>query len=189
MKKYICLLALCLFIPANTAISEECPICQAQIQTQVQCCEVLDTIRKERHSMYNALNLTEEQVKCVLAIEKKVEFELDSLFLNLCMEHGKLEQLKCEKAERSVISAQKEKVKCIENEIDRITKACDKEFEATLSCDQLAKYHMLKKLEKNDLKALAKPKKVNPDVRIFGQKPAPRHVKPCRKPKIFSHVE
>lgn len=135
--------------------------------------QLIDRIKKQRDTIYNALNLTQEQVKCKNEIEKNRYIELEPALQKLCLEIKQLKDLKARCADKKTICEHEKKLNCTRKEIQHISAKYDKQFMAILTNDQRSKYSMIRKLKRNDLKKLRKIQEKGrkpSDLRPFGEK-------------------
>lgn len=135
--------------------------------------QLMDRIKKQRDTIYNALNLTQEQVKCKNEIEKKRYIELEPALQKLCVQIKQLKDLKARCADRTTICRQEKELNCTRKEIQQISAKYDRELMKILTQDQRSKYSMIRKLKRSDLKKLRKIQEKGrkpSDLRPFGEK-------------------
>lgn len=135
--------------------------------------QLMDRIKKQRDTIYNALNLTQEQVKCKNEIEKKRYIELEPALQKLCLEIKQLKDLKARCADKKTICKQERALDCTRREIQQISAKYDRELMKILTQDQRSKYSMIRKLKRCDLKKLRKIQEKGrkpSDLRPFGEK-------------------
>ena len=133
--------------------------------------QYIKKIQSERAIVYNALNLTDEQLKVREDMFKENSCLYDEKFKNLMDESYKLKALKCANACEFEIAKQRKIVKNIKKDINKLIKKENKIFEKCLTGEQKAKYSMIKKLERKDFRKVCKEKdyrKANPKLRPFG---------------------
>lgn len=125
----------------------------------------------ERATVYNALNLTDEQIQlkeCLIQENSPLyEQKFDELMKASC----KLQALEDANASAAEINSQKRIIKKTKKDIEKIVKKENKTFKKSLTSLQRSKYNMIKKLEKNDYKEAQHRKdyyKSNPQLRPFG---------------------
>lgn len=134
-------------------------------------------LQRERAVVYNALDLTDEQIKTkedCTALNAQV---YETKFNELIKESYTLKALTLANLDSSEINQQKKTVKNLKREIDKIFTEEDKTFKKCLTREQRSKYSMIKKLERKDYKASKHQKdyyKSNPRMRQFG------NPKPCQ---------
>ena len=125
----------------------------------------------EYYSVNNALNLTDcqtEERKNIILNNSKI---LNHYLKKLEKESYTLEAFKKANAPHLEIKQQKKWIKTLQKQIDKIIKLQDKCIRQTLNKNQRAKYSMIRKLEKKEIKNLYKVKnyrKTNPELRYFG---------------------
>ena len=134
--------------------------------------KLIEKIKLQRDSIYNALNLTPAQIKCKNEIEKKRFEALESELKKFCLVKKKLKRAeeKCNKLE--IANAEKE-LKPIRKCIRKISSEYDKQFMEILNSEQKAKYRMIRRLKRNDLKKQHKIQKNGQkpsDLKPFGEK-------------------
>ncbi len=133
-------------------------------------------IQKNRALVYNALDLSDEQVKSIEECAVKYTPVYETKFNELIKESYTLKALIAANMESGEIKQQKKIVKNIRKDIENIFKEEDKAFKKCLTREQRSKYSMIKKLERKDFKEAKHPKdyyKSNPRMRPFG------NPKPC----------
>lgn len=202
MKKVLFILSLCLIgntmpVLAQDADNTPCEVSIIEEQQYDYASQLIEKIKLQRDSIYNALNLTPSQIKCKNEIEKKRFEALAPELKKFCLAKKKLKnaQEKCDKA--GIARAEKE-LKPIRKCIQRISSEYDKQFMEILNNEQKAKYRMIRKLKRNDLKKLNKvqQKGAKPsDLRPFGEKisqPAymeQQHNKTCLWHKMINKMK
>lgn len=203
MKKVLLILALCvavctLPVQAKEADSENTP-CEITIIEEQQydyASQLLQKIKMQRDSIYNTLNLTPSQIKCKNEIEKKRYEDLEPELHKFCLANKKL-RLAIAKSDKAAINEAEKELKSIRKCIQKISSEHDEEFMKILNQDQRAKYRMIRKLKRNDLKKLQKIQKNGEkpsDVKPFGEKisqPAyaeQRHDETCLWHKMLNKV-
>ncbi len=177
MKRVLFLLGLCILTTAVPVFAEDeqntpCEVSIIEEQQYDYASQLLEKIKMQRDSIYNALNLTPSQIKQKNEIEKKRFEALEPELKKFCLAKKKLKiaEEKCNKAEIS--NAEKE-LKPIRKCIQNISTEYDKQFMEILNSDQKAKYRMIRKLKRNDLKKMQKVQKKGEkpsDLRPFGEK-------------------
>ena len=133
-------------------------------------------IQKDRALVYNALDLSDEQVKSIEECALQYNPLYEAKFNELIKESYTLKALTVANAESAEIKTQKKVVKNIKKDIDKLFKEEDKSFKKCLTREQRSKYSMIKKLERKDFKDSIHQKdyyKSNPRMRPFG------NPKPC----------
>ena len=163
-----------------------CSIQTQAIEIQASCCtkseieapqdafrykQHINNLHAKRAVIYNALDLSDEQIAVREAIVKENSGIYEEKFNELIKESYTLKALKVTNADSTTISRQKKVVKNIKNDIDNLLKCEDKEFKKSLTREQRSKYSMIAKLERRDYKAVSHQKdyyKSNPRMRQFG---------------------
>ena len=201
MKKNILLLGLCLALSATTVsfaqctqtggcplnpenntcekVYKPCPIdvktCKKQTKCKKNCPQkyqsYVNKIQRERATVYNALNLTDEQIRQREELVKENTPIYEEKFEQLTKESKKLYVLKKANSSNSEISKQKKVVKKIKKDIETLLDKENKEYKKCLTRDQRSKYSIIKKLEKKEYKDASHQKdlyKANPQMRPFG---------------------
>lgn len=178
MKKYILLVFLCLFFICPNVFAS-CRILQGT-QCSCECAKqyknyVMYT-QRNRALVYNALNLTDEQIKMREEILKENEPMFNEKFDELEKEYARLNAFKKSQTGEIDICKQKIAIQKIKNEIEFLIKKENKEFRKCLTREQRSKYSRIEKLVCRDYKRDCKKKtnyyKSNPKMRPFGN-PAP----------------
>ena len=134
-------------------------------------------IQKERATVYNALNLTDDQIKLREDMLRENTPIYDKKFKELTKESFKVKALKGAGASDKEIARQKKIVKNTKKDIEKLLNEENKLFKKSLTREQRSKYSMIKKLEEKDYKEAAHQKdyyKSNPQMRPFGD---PRFMK------------
>lgn len=165
MNKII-ILALCLFIFCS----------------KISAQEVKYNYDNNRATIYNALNLTNEQTKIREEILNKNAKILDEKYAKLKKESCKLLALKKGNVCNSEILEQKKVIKNIKKDISKLLSEEDKEFKKCLTNEQKTKYKTIQKLQKHDLKKeinRAKIYKANPQMEEF----AKPQISTCKRQK------
>ncbi len=164
-KKSILLLLFLFIIPVYGIANSQCPSACLNYKQYIQ------KIQSERAIVYNALNLTVEQLKLREDMAKENACLYDKLFKNLMIESYKLKALKNACANEYEIFRQTKVVKNIKKDINNLIKKENKIFEKSLTGEQKAKFSMIKKLERKEFKKTCHQKnyyKSNPKMRPFG---------------------
>lgn len=143
--------------------------------TKISAQELKYNYDNNRATMYNALNLTNEQTKKREEILNKNAKILEEKYEKLKKESCKLLALKKGHVCISEISEQKKIIKNIEKDITKLLSEEDKEFKKCLTREQKSKYKTIQKLQKHDTKkeiSREKLYKSNPQMTEFGNPPA-----------------
>lgn len=142
-------------------------------------------IQRERATVYNALNLTDEQIQLREDILRENAPVYDRKFNELTKESYKIKALKEAGASEKEINRQKKVVKGIKKDIKKLLNEENKLYKKSLTREQRSKYAMIKKLEEKDFKEASHKKdlyKSNPKMVPFGD--PKKHIKPicCPRP-------
>lgn len=135
-------------------------------------------IQKERATVYNALNLTDDQIKLREDLLKENTPIYNRKFNELTKESYKVKALKGAGASDKEIARQKKVVKNTKKEIEKLLNEENKIFKKSLTREQRSKYSMIKKLEEKDYKEAAHKKdyyKSNPKMVPFGDPKFMKH--------------
>lgn len=177
MKKVLLILGLCLMSTVLPVMAEDeantpCEVSIIEEQNYDYASQLIDKIKLQRNTIYNALNLTPSQIKCKNQIEKKRFEALEPELKKFCLAKKKLKVAE-EKCDKTAIKQAEKELKPIKKCIRKISTEYDKQFMEILDNTQKAKYRMIRKLKRNDLKKLQKIKKNGEkpsDLRPFGEK-------------------
>ncbi len=134
-------------------------------------------VQRDRATVYNALNLTDDQIKLREDMVRENTPIYNKKFAELTKESYKVKALKAAGASDKEIARQKKVVKNTKKDIDKLLKEENKQYKKSLTREQRSKYSMIKKLEEKDYKEAAHQKdyyKSNPQMRPFGD---PRFMK------------
>lgn len=173
MKRSLIFAGLCavLCVPAVYA-SENTPCEISIIEQHDYSSQLIEKIKLQRDTIYNALNLTPRQISCKNEIEKKRYIELEPELKNLCIYSKQLKDAKAKNSQEEICNIEK-KLKTTRKEIQKISAKYDREFMKILNSDQRAKYRMIRKMKRQDLKKLQNVQKHGSkpsDVKPFGTK-------------------
>ncbi len=174
MKKNILLLFLCLFFICPNVFAA-CQITQ-KAQCSCECVKLYKKyvmyIQRNRAIVYNALNLTDEQIKAREEILAENEPLFNEKFDELEKEYARLSALKKSQTDEFDICRQKHIIKKIQKQIECLTDKENKAFCKCLTREQRSKYKKIEKLAYRDYKNDCKKKKdyykSNPKMRPFG---------------------
>jgi len=136
----------------------------------------VNKVRNNRATVYNALNLSDEQIKVHEKLIEGDAYLFDEKFDKLIKESYKVKALKKANALDKDINAQKKVVQQLKDDINDLLEQEEKEFKKCLTRQQRSKYAMIKKLERKSYKESQHEKdyyKNNPQMRPFG------NPKPC----------
>lgn len=170
MNKKIFGTILLITLTISTAFADNCPSCGCS--NNAKCLDLMTSMYNERATMYNVLNLSHDQSVCKDTIDKNRYEELSSYFHKYEQEKYVLANMCKHNASKEAIKKQQKVVDTIYNDMQKINKKYDKEFLSILNNFQKAKYKMIKKLEKKELKYCEKSKafyKRDPNLRPFGE--------------------
>ncbi len=142
-------------------------------------------IQRERATVYNALDLTDEQIKLREDILKENTPIYERKFAELTKESYKVKALKAAGASDKEINRQEKVVKNVKKDIEKLLNEENKLYKKSLTREQRSKYAMIKKLEEKDYKEASNEKdlyKSNPKMRPFGD--PKKHFRPvnCQRP-------
>lgn len=140
---------------------------------QTKCIDLMTSMYNERATLYNVLNLSNDQQKCKDVIDKKRYDELGIQFRQYEQEKYVLDNMCKHNASEQAIKKQQKVVKNIEKCMKEIGEKYDKELKSILNSEQKAKYNTVRKMEKKEIKYCLKNKafyKRDPKLRPFGEK-------------------
>ena len=129
-----------------------------------------DQLIKEKYSVANALQLTDEQMQQKEKILEESAIQLQKKMNELTQANLKLQTLKGSDASINEIQAQEKVISNLKNDILSIVDDENEKFKQILDRDQKAKLRMIQKLEKNSIKSYERQKKYrqnNPKMREF----------------------
>ncbi len=133
--------------------------------------EYIDWIQAERAIVYNALNLSDEQIEIYEQMMKESVPCYENEYNKLLKECYKLKAMQTAKANECDILRQKRVVQRLKNSLEKSFEKSTKSFRKCLTMQQRAKYSMIKKLAHDDVKKASHKKdyyKKNPQMRPFG---------------------
>lgn len=175
MKKIFALL-ICVILASSSAIAKnaktvsKCASCAVE-KLQADSAKIYaEQLKKDRATVANALQLSDEQSEKYLDITIKANKLLDEKFSQLDDANIKLRILKSDNTDSSAIKAQEQTIKQIKKDIDNIIANEDKELRKMLNHEQRVKLRMIKKLKRKDVKNSKHKKnyyKSNPKMREF----------------------
>ncbi len=179
MKIKLLTLILCIIMLNSSILAQENkvfaenqkPNCGCSKQTK--CIDLMTSMYNERATLYNVLNLSNDQQKCKDVIDKKRYEELGVQFRQYEQEKYVLDNMCKHNASEQAIKKQEKVVKNIEKCMKEIGEKYDKEFKSILNSEQKAKYNSVRKMEKKEIKYCLKNKafyKRDPKLRPFGEK-------------------
>ena len=179
MKIKLLTLILCIIMLNSSVLAQENkvfaenqkPNCGCSKQTK--CIDLMTSMYNERATLYNVLNLSNDQQKCKDFIDKKRYEELGVQFRQYEQEKYVLDNMCKHNASEQAIKKQEKVVKNIEKCMKEIGEKYDKEFKSILNSEQKAKYNSVRKMEKKEIKYCLKNKafyKRDPKLRPFGEK-------------------
>jgi Spy/CpxP family protein refolding chaperone len=170
MNNKVLFLLICIILSSNFAYannSENKKCAQTFVCTQNNMFDI------KRETMYNALNLTDEQI----IKYEDIKNENSSYYIQKCSElkkeNKKLATLTKANASSTELNNQKKVIKNITKDIKNFQQKEDKEIKKFLTSKQKSKYTMIKKLERDDYKKASNQKdyyKNNPEMQKFGGK-------------------
>ena len=179
MKIKLLTLILCIIMLNSSVLAQENkvfaenqkPNCGCSKQTK--CIDLMTSMYNERATLYNVLNLSNNQQKCKDVIDKKRYEELGAQFRQYEQEKYVLDNMCKHNASEQAIKKQEKVVKNIEKCMKKIGEKYDKEFKSILNSEQKAKYNSVRKMKKKEIKYCLKNKafyKRDPKLRPFGEK-------------------
>lgn len=202
MKKVLLVLGLCLISTTMPVFAEDeantpCEVSIIEEQNYDYAPQLIEKIKFQRNSIYNALNLTPSQIKCKNEIEQKRYEALEPELKKFCLAKKKLENAE-KKCDKNAIRQAEKELKPIRKCIRKISTKYDKQFMEVLNSDQRAKYRMIRKLKRSDIKKLQKKQKngAKPsDLKPFGEKISQaaymeqQHNKTCLWHKMINKIK
>ena len=161
MKKALLLLVIgllvsCPMVYANDEdVSIETEVTNSAIIKGDYTPQLIEKIKIERNTIYNALNLTADQIRKKDEIEVKRYQDLEPEIKKLCLTRQKIKDIATDKTccKNDKIAAQKE-LESVKKSIKTISNRYDKEFKKILTSEQKSKYNMIRKLKRADLKKI-----------------------------------
>lgn len=178
MKKIvISITILTLFLTSNVQAGtkpitiDNTPSCSCNKQTK--CIDLMTSMYNKHATLYNVLNLSNDQQKCKDVIDKKRYEELKKQSQEYEKEKYVLDNMCKHNASEKALKKQKKVVENIEKNMQEIDKKYDKEFKSILNSEQKGKYNTVRKMEKKEIKYCIKNKafyKRDPKLRPFGEK-------------------
>lgn len=179
MKKHILITVICIILfegfgyAGETTVFAENRRPDCGCSKQTKCLDLMTSMYNERATLYNVLNLSNDQQTCKDVIDKKRYEELGAQFRIYEQEKYVLSNMCKHNASEQAIKKQERVVKDIEKCMEKIGKKYDKEFKSILNSEQKAKYNTVRKMEKKEIKYCMKNKafyKRDPKLRPFGDK-------------------
>ncbi len=183
MKKRVLLVVLCLLVTAPVSFAEN----QVSVETEIVSTaivkddfssQLLEKIKMQRSTIYNALNLTPCQINKIEEIDKKRYTELEPELRKMSMAKCKIKKI-ADCMENGQGNYTKQDVKNVKREFDlakdnikNISDKYDKEMKKVLTSEQCSKYNMIRKLKRADLKKVQKVQQngsKQSDLRPFGK--------------------
>lgn len=179
MEKKILIAVICLILTGGISLGQENtvfaenqrPDCGCSKNTK--CLELMKSMYNERATLYNVLNLSNDQQKCKDVIEKKRYDELGAQFKIYEQEKFVLSNMCKHNASKQAIKKQKKVVKDIEKCMKKIGEKYDKEFKSVLNSEQRSKLNTIRKMERKEIHYCLKKKAFyerDPKLRPFGEK-------------------
>lgn len=178
MKKNIIFFTILLSFLIQNVQAATCPIFidkpqNCECSNQTKCLDLISSMYNERATLYNVLNLSNDQQKCKDVIDKKRYEELGKQFQEYKKEKYVLDNMCKHNASENALKKQKKVVKNIEKNMQEIGKRYDNEFKSILNSEQKSKYNTVRKMEKKEIRYCMKNKafyKRDPKLRPFGEK-------------------
>lgn len=202
MKKVLLIAGLCIIagsvpVMANDADNTPCEVAIIEEQHYDYASQLIEKIRLQRDSIYNTLNLTPAQIKCKNELEKKRYEALEPELHKFCILKHKLKNAETNQ-DKAAIKEIEDELKQVRKSIRKISTEHDKQLMEILNSDQRAKYRMIRKLKRQDLRKLQKVQKNGEkpsDLKPFGEKisqPAyteQRHNETCLWHKMIHKIK
>ena len=167
MKKLLFTIVFLLITCPVFAQCDKCNTC-----TSPKCMDLKKSMHNERATLYNVLNLSDDQQKCKDTIDKNYNKEVSKYFEKYEQEDFVLNNLKKHNAGKSAIKQQEKLVNKIEKDIKNLRKKYDKEFKSILNSEQKSKFNTISKME-NKTESYCKNQKAytkrDPKYRKFGE--------------------
>ena len=178
MKKNIIFFTILLSFLIQNVQAATCPMSidkpqNCECSNQTKCLDLISSMYNERATLYNVLNLSNDQQKCKDVIDKKRYEELGKQFQEYKKEKYVLDNMCKHNASENALKKQKKVVKNIEKNMQEIGKRYDNEFKSILNSEQKSKYNTVRKMEKKEIRYCMKNKafyKRDPKLRPFGEK-------------------
>lgn len=154
MLKKILLILFCILISnsgvfAESLSSANTPAVYAETQTK----DILTKLVYYRTSIYDSLQLSEEQVKRVKELDDKLYAEVKPGFYKMTLLAKKIEDLaNSGNCTKKAVNTIKKEIKSVENELNPIKNKYDKEFKAVLTSEQKSKYRKIRKQKRAEFK-------------------------------------
>ena len=173
MNKAFLLVGLCMVLCINPIYAQEETLSDIEMKSSSVVKEdfspqLIEKIKIERNSIYNSLNLTPDQIKKKDEIEQKRYDELQPKLRQLCLDRKNLKNTETKKSDDKTLKIAQNKLRQTRIEIKKISNKYDHEFKKILNSEQTAKYNMIVKLKRADLKALEHKQKETA-LKPFGQ--------------------
>ena len=182
MKKNTIILGIFLLLISSQCYSSEIPENKIFAENNTpkytctkdsKCLDLMKSMYNERATLYNVLNLSNDQLKCKDSIDKNRYSELKKIINQYEQEKFVLTKMQANNASKIAVKKQEKVVKNIEKNFRKTGKKYDKEFKTILNSEQKAKYNSVKKMERKEIKYCMKNKafyKRDPKLRPFGEK-------------------
>lgn len=131
--------------------------------------QLVEKIKIERNTIYNALNLTPKQICKKEAIEKKRYEALEPELKKLCLSRKKLKNCtNAKQTDSSAVKAAQKEVNAARKAIKNISNRYDRDFKKILTSEQRSKYNMIRKLKRAELKKVNNKSNRKPALKPFG---------------------
>lgn len=161
MKKALLLIGLGILLSCPAVFAQEIDTPETEITSAMTAIkgdyssQLIDKIKIERNAIYNALNLTNNQIKQKDEIEARRYKALEPVLRKYCLCHKKLNDIKNKNDKNEIKAAQKE-IETAKKDIKNISNKYDKAFKKVLTSEQKAKYNMVRKLKREEIKKSTK---------------------------------
>ena len=128
------------------------------VTRQTKCIDLMSSMYNHRDVVYNVLNLSLDQQKCVDIIDKKRNEDIKPYFEQYKEQKNKLAQMCEHNSSKISIKKQERCIKKLEKSMKNIGKEYDKEFKSVLNAEQRSKLNTIRKMEKKEVKHCIKNK-------------------------------
>ena len=184
MKQKFLILGICIILTglsssaSDSALPETKIFAENQDQTcecskSTKCLDLMTSMYNRRATLYNVLNLSNDQQKCKDVIDKKRYEALGKLFAQYEQEKFVLSNMCVHNASKEAVKKQERVVKDIAKCMKKTGEKYDKEFKSVLNSEQRAKLNTIRKMERKEIKYCLKKKAFyerDPKLRPFGEK-------------------
>lgn len=184
MQKVLFLVGVCLLTSCSFAIAQEQEanlpseneMASTTIVKEDYSPQLIEKIKLQRETIYNALNLTPSQIQKKDEIDLRRYCALKEELKKMCVARRKVVGYASNQTAftKSDVRAAKKEFDAAKRNVACISDKYDREFKKILNSEQKAKYSMIRKLKRSDLKKQQKiqscqNRRNNSDLRPFGQ--------------------